>query len=157
MLNKEFTKLFRNITREIKVKIIRESGLKMAFKIFLELENPNKEKRSKFVKDFLKGYNNRASVRISNKSSVKPDAIVDIIIHSRLPNLTNEEVTMISSGHRVAMSAENILGLMLEEYIHLNVLEFGWTCCWGNVMKSIDFVSSKGVLLQVKNRSSLIT
>jgi hypothetical protein len=151
---KEFTKLFNDLTKGIRVNIIQESGLKIAFKVFLNLEKPNKEARAKFINDFLKGFNNRASVRVSNKSHVKPDKIVDVIIHSRLPNLSNDEVTLISSGHRVAMSAENILGLMLEEYIHYNVLKFGWTCCWGNVMKSIDFVSSKGIVLQVKNRSN---
>jgi len=151
---KKFNKLFKELTKDLKVNIIKESGLKIAFKVFLNLEKPNKTSRSKFINDFLKGFNNRASVRVSNKSNVKPDKIVDIIIHSRLPSLSNEEISLISSGHRVAMSAENILGHMLEEYIHLNVLEHGWTCCWGNVMKSIDFVSSKGKLLQVKNRSN---
>jgi hypothetical protein len=132
----------------------QKSGLHIALKVYTNLEDPDSGSIEEFSVKFMNGYNNRASVRFSKPSKVKPDRIIDIIIHSRLPDLTLEQVELISEGHRVAMTAENILGYMLEEYIHENVIPFGWTCCWGSVLRSIDFVSKKGELLQVKNRSN---
>ena len=52
------------------------------------------------------------------------------------------------------MTAENILGLLLEEYLAEKLLPYGWYCCWGETMKSVDFCTQNGDLLQVKNRSN---
>jgi hypothetical protein len=52
------------------------------------------------------------------------------------------------------MSAENILGLMLEEYLAVSLEFHGWHCAWGETVKSVDFVHEDGRLLQVKNRSN---
>ena len=52
------------------------------------------------------------------------------------------------------MSAENVLGLLLEEYLSINLQGFGWHCAWGATVKSVDFVNEEGVLLEIKNRSN---
>ena len=52
------------------------------------------------------------------------------------------------------MSAENIQGGLLEEYINSVVTQFGWFWCAGNTMRSIDFCSSDETFLQVKNKSN---
>lgn len=52
------------------------------------------------------------------------------------------------------MSAENILGLILEEYLYVNLRQFGWHCAWGETVKSVDFIHESGRLLQIKNRSN---
>jgi len=52
------------------------------------------------------------------------------------------------------MSAENILGLMLEEYLSINLQKHGWHCAWGETVRSVDFVNEDGSLLQIKNRSN---
>jgi hypothetical protein len=52
------------------------------------------------------------------------------------------------------MAAENILGLLLEEYLAEKLLPYGWYCCWGETLKSVDFCTQNGDLLQVKNRSN---
>ena len=52
------------------------------------------------------------------------------------------------------MSAENILGLLLEEYLSINLRPGGWHCAWGETIKSVDFVNEDGSLLQIKNRSN---
>ena len=49
------------------------------------------------------------------------------------------------------MSAENIAGAFLEEYIAEQLISQGWHCCWGETMKSVDFCKFDGQLLQVKN------
>lgn len=52
------------------------------------------------------------------------------------------------------MAAENILGLILEEYLAKQLAEAGWYCAWGNTVKSVDFVNANRYLLQIKNRSN---
>ena len=52
------------------------------------------------------------------------------------------------------MSAENILGLLLEEYLAVELAPHKWHCCWGETLRNIDFVNEDGRLLQVKNRSN---
>jgi hypothetical protein len=53
------------------------------------------------------------------------------------------------------MSAENIQGNLLEEYISLEIRPYGWIWCNGSVLRAIDFCSMDGsILLQVKNKSN---
>lgn len=57
--------------------------------------------------------------------------------------------------HNLFMSAENIQGNLLEEYISISVRPYGWIGCNGNVLRAIDFCSSDGsILLQIKNKSN---
>lgn len=109
---------------------------------------------SKWLKKYFNGYNNRASKRISKKIGTVPDEIIDTIISVRLPFLNEHKITAIKSAHRLSMSAENILGLLLEEYLAEKLLPYGWYCCWGDTIKSVDFCTQNGDLLQVKNRSN---
>lgn len=109
---------------------------------------------SNWLKKYFDGYNNRASKRISKKIGTVPDGIIDTIISARLPSLDEQKITVIKSAHRLSMSAENILGLLLEEYLAEKLLPYGWYCCWGETIKSVDFCTQNGELLQVKNRSN---
>jgi hypothetical protein len=109
---------------------------------------------SKWLKKYFNGYNNRASKRISKKIGTVSDEIIDTIISVRLPFLGEQKITAIKSAHRLSMSAENILGLLLEEYLAEKLLTYGWYCCWGDTIKSVDFCTQNGELLQVKNRSN---
>ncbi len=60
-----------------------------------------------------------------------------------------------SAYHNLFMSAENIQGNLLEEYISGVIRPYGWIWCNGNVLRAIDFCSSDGaVLLQIKNKSN---
>ena len=106
---------------------------------------------AKFAHKFLKGYTNRPSIRISNPIGTIPDPMIDIIIAARLPG---SDLKTMRIGHRLSMSAENILGSILEEYIHIKIFPYKWSCCWGNAIKAVDILSSKGELYQIKNRSN---
>lgn len=58
-------------------------------------------------------------------------------------------------AHNLFMSAENVQGNLLEEYIATSARPYGWIWCAGNTLRAIDFCSSDGaVLLQVKNKSN---
>jgi hypothetical protein len=108
----------------------------------------------KFTLKFFEGnngYNNRASVRKGNPPGTVPDPMVDVIISSKLPST---DLRNMRFCHRLSMSAENLLGSILEEYIHLKVLPYDWSCCWGSSIQSVDFCSSDGILYQIKNRDN---
>lgn len=104
----------------------------------------------KWTIKFINGYKNRPSQRTSNPIGTKHDPILDEIISARI-HKTNDDLEAIKYGHRLAMSAENITGSLLEEYIATVLINYGWHCCWGETMKSIDFCNTDGQLLQVKN------
>lgn len=103
---------------------------------------------------YIGGKNGCASNRISNLPGTVADPIIEEIIGARLANLKQEDLEKITYAHRLGMSAENILGLMLEEYLAINLSAYGWHCAWGETVKSVDFVNEDGSLLQIKNRSN---
>ncbi|MBK5262969.1 MAG: SinI family restriction endonuclease [Peptostreptococcaceae bacterium] len=105
---------------------------------------------TKWTNKFIKGYLNRPSQRTSNPIGTQHDPILDEIILARI-NHTTDDLENIKYGHRLSMSAENIAGAFLEEYIAQELLSQSWHCCWGETMKSIDFCNVDGQLLQIKN------
>ncbi len=108
----------------------------------------------KWLLKYRGGYSGRASRRFSNPPGTVADPIIEKIIGSRLENLSDKDLEKITYAHRLGMSAENILGLILEEYLSENLIEVGWHCAWGETVKSVDFVHENGRLLQIKNRSN---
>lgn len=108
----------------------------------------------KWLKKYQSGYEGRASERVSNLPGTVADPIIENIIGARLPELSENDLNCITYAHRLGMSAENILGLILEEYLFNNLKANGWHCAWGETVKSVDFVHEDGRLLQIKNRSN---
>ncbi|MFN0214036.1 MAG: SinI family restriction endonuclease [Saprospiraceae bacterium] len=104
----------------------------------------------KWTRKFINGYSNRPSKRTSNPIGTQHDPILDEIISARI-QYTSEDLETIKYGHRLSMSAENIAGSLLEEYVAEHLLKHRWHCCWGETMKSIDFCNEDGQLLQIKN------
>ena len=113
-----------------------------------------KEAIKKWLEKYKGGYENRASMRVSNPPGTIADPIIEKIISARLNHLTDDDLVKITYAHRLGMSAENILGLLLEEYLATRLKKYGWHCAWGETIKSVDFVNEKGNLLQIKNRSN---
>ena len=108
----------------------------------------------KWLNAYKNAYENRTSVRTSGQMNTVADPGIDQIIQLRLSNLTPSKIEEIKFAHRLSMSAENIIGLILEEYLSIELAEFNWHCCWGEVTKFVDFCNENGQLLQVKNRSN---
>lgn len=108
----------------------------------------------KWLMKFKGGYDNRASQRVSNPPGTVADPIIEKIIGTKLDHLSDDDLVKITYAHRLGMSAENILGLLLEEYLATQLREYGWHCAWGETVKSVDFVDEQGGLLQIKNRSN---
>lgn len=108
----------------------------------------------KWLFKYKNGYEGRASKRISNPPGTIADPIIEKIIGSRITNLKAVDLNKITFAHRLGMSAENILGLILEEYLSEKLKSKNWYCAWGETVKSVDFVNKDGRLLQIKNRSN---
>ncbi len=108
----------------------------------------------KWVQKYYDAYNNRISIHRSNLPSTIADPIIDVIIKGRLTHLDDSALNKIKYAHRVSMSAENILGLLLEEYLATILKSKNWHCAWGETIRSVDFCSTTGGLLQIKNRSN---
>lgn len=108
----------------------------------------------KWVLKYIGGKNGCASKLNSNLPGTVADPIIEEIIGARITNLKQEDLEKITYAHRLGMSAENILGLMLEEYLATNLSAHKWHCAWGETVKSVDFVNEDGSLLQIKNRSN---
>lgn len=108
----------------------------------------------KWLLKYQKGQRKRASRRISNPPGTIADPIIETIIGARIDHLSAADQHKITHAHRLSMSAENILGLLLEEYLADNLHDYGWYCAWGETVKSVDFVHEDGNLLQIKNRSN---
>lgn len=107
-----------------------------------------------WLKKYNDSYENRISRRISQFPGTVADPIVCIIIKARLTGLTTEHLEQIKYAHRLSMSAENIQGLLLEEFLAEQLADYGWYCCWGESIRYVDFCHVDGSLLQVKNRSN---
>jgi hypothetical protein len=108
----------------------------------------------KWVQKYYDAFSGRISIHRSNLPSTIADPIIDVIIQGRLTHLDNSALNKIKYAHRLSMSAENILGLLLEEYLAIKLKPNGWHCAWGETIRSVDFCSSNGALLQIKNRSN---
>ena len=107
-----------------------------------------------WVDKFLHGYQNRISRHESKMPGTVPDEAVGIIIKAGILNLSYDQIQQIISAHRLAMSAENILGLLLEEFLFDRLSSSGWAMAWGETVKHVDFCDKSGRLLQIKNRSN---
>jgi hypothetical protein len=105
----------------------------------------------KWLRKYTIAFNKRPSISIGNPPSTIQDKAIDQLIKARLPDLSDKEIEKIKFGHRLSMTAENLIGCFLEEYI-ANILEKdNWACAWGSTVKSTDFVSHN-FLLQIKNK-----
>ncbi len=116
--------------------------------------NANPDPLKRWLQKYSDGYNNRISARAVNLPATIPDPIIETIISCRLPHLKSEALNKISFGHRLSMTAENVLGHLLEEYLANELAVFNWHCCWGQSLNKVDFVNEDGRMLQVKNRSN---
>ena len=55
-----------------------------------------------FCRKFMGGYENRPSMRVSNKPGTTPDKIIDKLIKARVPQLTNGNLRIVEISHRLS-------------------------------------------------------
>jgi hypothetical protein len=108
----------------------------------------------RWLRKYQSSYEGRISQRLSRPPGTVADPIIDTILSARLVGSTTKHLEQIKFAHRLSMSAENILGLLLEEFLAEQLADYGWFCGWGGVIRYVDFCHRDGALLQVKNRSN---
>ena len=70
-------------------------------------------------------------------------------------DISESEANEQERHHNLFMSAENIQGNLLEEYIATNIRELGWLWCRGNIFHAVDFCNVTGTIyLQIKNKNN---
>lgn len=111
-----------------------------------------------YIERWVKGYydavNNPPSKRIASPKSACTDPAIRIIVKAA-QGLSTEAALQGEAAHNLFMSAENIQGNLLEEYIASKVRPYGFLWCDGNVLRAIDFCNTDGsFFLQVKNKSN---
>jgi len=108
----------------------------------------------RWVQNYRNAENNQTRTKIALPKGSCDDPAIRAIV-KMVTGVTDEEVTLQETHHRLFMSAENIQGALLEEYIDSVIHEHGWIWCKGNVLKAVDFCTTNGVhLLQIKNKSN---
>lgn len=108
----------------------------------------------RWVGDYRSAIINLPHTRIASPKTACSDPAVKRIV-MMTQGISEDEATEQESYHNIYMSAENIQGSLLEEYISVSVRPYGWIWCAGNTLRAVDFCSSDGsVLLQVKNKSN---
>lgn len=90
----------------------------------------------------------------SKRIATPKTACTDPAIRTIVQNTQGLDIDLAIDGeltHNLFMSAENIQGNLLEEYISNNIRKYGFIWCKGNTLRAIDFCNSTGtVLLQIK-------
>jgi len=89
--------------------------------------------------------------------STIPDEAVSMILKAS-KGYSDEELERIKVEHQYSMSAENLVGYLLEKYLAEKLEPHGWVWCSGDFVKAVDFIrkDEKGIwhALQIKNRDN---
>lgn len=108
----------------------------------------------RWVKNYNDARNNLPSSRNAEPKSSCNDPAIKLIVQLT-QGLDASETKLGEDYHNLFMSAENIQGNLLEEYIAINVRAYGFLWCTGNILHAIDFCNTTGsCLLQIKNKSN---
>lgn len=109
---------------------------------------------AKWICGYCLANDNPPSERIANPKSTCTDPAIRTIVKAT-QGLDDKKAEDGEKTHNLFMSAENIQGNLLEEYISIKTRPYGFLWCEGNVLRAIDFCNTNGsLLLQVKNKSN---
>lgn len=111
-----------------------------------------------YIERWVKSYHDAELNPPSERIATPKNACTDPAIRTIVQNTQGLDTDLAIDGeltHNLFMSAENIQGNLLEEYISNNIRKYGFIWCKGNTLRAIDFCNSTGtVLLQIKNKSN---
>lgn len=160
MSEKELRKLYTEIKTDMGIK---NKDLDAIFRVAMSNRKrlfPNQKKNSEkeclksWIKKFIQSRVTPPSSRIGGTKKTCSDPALAKIVKTAF-ELDDDEIEKMEKAHNLFMSAENIQGELLEEYIAKNVKDSGWIWCSGNVLRAVDFCKRDGsALLQVKNKNN---
>lgn len=154
----------QNLYEEIKYEMgIENEDLDTIFEVAMLdrkrlFPNQNKNSEEECLKKWINGYiqstENLPSMHIGEPKKTCSDPALSKIVKIAC-ELDDDEIEEKENAHNLFMSAENIQGELLEEYIAENVKDCDWIWCSGNALRAIDFCKGDGsVLLQIKNKNN---
>ena len=122
--------------------------------IFITTQKTPQNYIDRWVKGYYDALKNPPSKRIANPKSSCTDPAIAVIVKASQGMSANEAI-LGERSHNLFMSAENIQGNLLEEYIAFKTRPYGMLWCNGNVLRAIDFCNTNGsFFLQIKNKSN---
>lgn len=104
-------------------------------------------------------FHNSRMMRAPSIPATVPDTMVSVILNSHF-DIHKDKLENAKELHSLSMSAENIIGDLLERYIASVIEDKGWVWCSGSTVKAVDFIKpptkddNKWHFLQVKNRDN---
>ena len=109
---------------------------------------------SKWINNYYKAdINSPSKSTATPKSSCNDPAVKQIV--KIATSISDEEANIQEKHHILFMSAENIQGKLLEEYLNHKLNSDTWFWCKGNIVTATDFCKLDGsCLLQIKNKSN---
>lgn len=108
----------------------------------------------RWITNYIDARNNLPSKREAHLKSACTDPAIRVIVQNA-QQLSEEETIKGEAQHNLFMSAENIQGNLLEEFLAQQIRPYGFLWCIGNTLHAIDFCNSTGkCLLQIKNKSN---
>lgn len=109
------------------------------------------EYMNRWVKKYVNGTRNPPSKKEARPRGTCTDPALKVILRA-VKGYPQEKLDEGEEYHILFMSAENIRGHLLEEYIAKRTHGYGLLWCMGPVLKAVDFCNSDGsFLLQVKS------
>ncbi len=128
---------------------LREEDLGLSDEAFLRLWF------SKWVRKFAVEWHSLPSSRVAKpKNTVTDEALIHMVAAPAFAGSVRTAYAW-AAHHSLFMSAENVGGNLLEEYIAAKIAPFGWIWCRGKILTAIDFCNeSCTALFQVKNKSN---
>lgn len=125
------------------------------FNINKDNDNPL-EYMNKWTERYLHAIKNKPSSRAAAIKNSVDDPILKIMIKTE-KGFDDKQVDRALDDHNLYMSAENIQGSLLEEYIDTHISKYGWIWAEGETIRACDFIKynaaeDKYDLLQIKNK-----
>lgn len=125
-------------------------------KAFPNIRLSEEKTEQAYIKHWIDGYENATdnppSGRTATPKSTCSDPALKLLVQTAT-GISDREAAIAESHHNLFMSAENIQGNLLEQYIAEHIHPYGFIWCNGNTVHAVDFCSEDGsVLLQVKNK-----
>jgi hypothetical protein len=141
---------------EVLVKFLRDNPDRLSLRnrsksIHFEID----EKIPELYESYLRATEQKLTLSIP---TTIPDAAVSVILQ-QCRGFSEAQTERIKIEHQLSMSAENLVGALLERYIARVLEPHGWIWCAGDFVRAIDFIkynksNKQWEAVQVKNRDN---
>ena len=110
---------------------------------------------TKWVTKFVREWASLPSERYARQKGTVTDEALITMVSSPNHAGSRERALEWARHHNLYMSAENVGGSLLEEYIASKTSAYGWIWCRGKILTAIDFCNDECTsMFQVKNKTN---